>query len=177
MRLASLLLAACFLPATAIAQPASAPVEAPATAERMAPFAWLVGEWHGSGWFVAPDGSRHTFESREGVTPKRSGNALLVEGRHHPAGQPDRIMHDAIALLTWDSRAGAYRMRTALANGQGGDFPVEPGPNGLTWRIDTPGGAIVYTITNNGGVWIERGSRTGPDGQSVDFFEMALRKR
>ncbi len=164
-------------PVSAWAQPAPSAPTAPALSERMAPFAWLIGEWYGSGWFIAPDGTRHTADSREVVTPKLGGNALLIEGRHSATGQPDRIVHDAMAMLTWDRIANAYRFRSALASNLSGDYSVEPTANGLTWSMDTPGGRIVYTITNDNGVWTERGRRTGPDGRSVDFFEMTLRKR
>jgi hypothetical protein len=142
----------------------------------MAPFAWLVGDWRGSGWTSLPDGSRHRFGSRETVALKLSGNAILIEGRHHHEDKPDQIVHDAMAMITWDSRTKAYRFRSALANGQGGDFAMEPTPNGFNWRIDTPGGPIVYTVTHENGVWTERGTRTGADGTKVDFFEMTLRR-
>ncbi len=167
------------IPVAACAQPASGPpagAARAAVAERMAPFAWLIGEWRGSGWTMLPDGSRHRFGSRETVTAKLSGNAILIEGKHHLEGQPDQIVHDAIAMITWDSRAKAYRFRSALANGQGGDFAIEPTVKGFTWRIDTPGGPIVYTVTHENGVWTERGSRIGPNGSAVDFFEMTLRR-
>jgi hypothetical protein len=171
-----LLLATLPAAASAQQQPASA-APAPSTGERMAPFDWLLGEWRGSGWTTLPDGSRHRFESHELVSTKLSGNALLIEGRHHEPGRPDRLVHDALALITWDNRASGYRFRSALANGMGGDFPVEPTPDGFTWRIDTPGGAVVYTVTHANGVWTERGRRTGSDGRTVDFFEMTLRRQ
>jgi hypothetical protein len=157
------------------AQPAQAAI--PGTASRMAPFRWLVGEWRGSGWTLLPDGSRHTFDSRESVSVKLSGHALLIEGKHYLSGQPERIVHDAMGMLHWDNRTNGFRFRTALASGMAGDFPVEPTANGFNWRIDTPGGRIDYTITHEGGEWVERGRRTGADGQAVDFFEMRLRKQ
>lgn len=174
-----LLLAATPVAAT-VQPPTPAPQKTASTAtvaERMAPFAWLIGEWRGSGWMTIPDGSRHTFESLELVTPKLSGNAILIEGKHYHPGRPDQLVHDALAMITWDSRTKAYRFRSALATGQGGDFPVEPTPNGFVWRIDTPGGRIVYTVTHQNGVWTERGTRTGPDGATSDFFEMTLRRQ
>ena len=176
MRRLALLLALA-APTAVLAQPTHHAPAGAALNERMTPFAWLVGEWHGSGWFITPDGTRHTVESREVVTPKLSGTALLVEGRHHAAGQPDRVVHDAMAMLTWDRIANAYRFRSALASHVSGDYAIQPTANGFTWSMDTPGGRIVYTTTHDNGVWTERGSRTGADGRSVDFFEMTLRKR
>jgi len=143
----------------------------------MAPFAWMVGEWRGSGWTILPNGQRATFSSRESVTRRLSSNALLVEGRHGEPNNPSRLVHDAIGLLTWDNRAGGYRFRTALATGQGGDFAIEPQANGFTWSVDFPGGRIDYVTEYKNGAWIERGRRTGADGRAVDFFEMTLRRQ
>jgi hypothetical protein len=126
---------------------------------------------------LAPDGKRHSFESHELVTPKLSGNAILIEGKHHQPGDPSRLVHDALAMITWDSRTNAYRFRSALANGMGGDFPVEPTANGFTWSIPAPGGTITYVVTHADGVWTERGRRKGEDGREVDFFEMTLRRQ
>lgn len=180
MRRLLCLLLALASPTITAAQPAPPVAAAPPVVlapPRMAPFAWLVGEWHGSGWMAGPDGTRHSFVSRETVTWRLSGNALLVEGRHSATGEPDRIVHDAMAMLTWDSRANAYRFHTALANGMGGDYPVTPTANGFTWGIDTPNGRMLYTIAHEDGAWVERGHRAGADGRQVQFFEMTLRKR
>lgn len=174
MRLVIASLIALAAPVAAAAQP---PASAPALSERMAPFAWLVGEWRGTGWIIQPDGVRHEVESRETVTTRLSGGALLIEGRHNASGQPNRIVHDAIALVTWDSRANAYRFRTALATGMSGDFAITPTTNGFTWSIPTPNGSIDYVVTHENGVWTERGRRTGRDGRAVDFFEMVLRRQ
>jgi hypothetical protein len=171
----SIIAAALLALSSPTSPPASRP--APALSQRMAPLGDLVGEWRGSGWMMMPDGTRHRFESRETVTSRLSGNALLVEGRHYEPGSPERLIHDAMAMITWDQRTGAYRFRSALANGMGGDFPLEVGPGRFAWRIDTPGGRIDYVAEFTRDTWTERGRRTGPDGRSVDFFEMTLRRQ
>jgi hypothetical protein len=126
---------------------------------------------------MLPDGSRQRFDSSETVTLRLSGNALLVEGKHSLPGRPDQLVHDAIGMITWDAQAGKYRFRTALANGMGGDFPIEIAPGRFSWRIDTPGGAIDYVAEFTGETWVERGQRTGPGGRGIDFFEMTLRRQ
>jgi hypothetical protein len=145
--------------------------------QHMAPLAPLVGEWRGSGWMLMPDGTRRSFESRETVTSRLSGNALLVEGRHYAPGNPQRPVHDAMAMITWDQRAGAYRFRSALANGSGGDFPLEVSPGRFAWRMEMQGARIDYVAEFTGDTWTERGRRTGADGRSIDFFEMRLRRQ
>lgn len=153
----------------------AAPTQAPS--ERMAPLSGLIGEWRGSGWTMLPDGTRSEFESRETVTPRLSGAALLVEGRHFPPGDPDTVVHDAMGMITWDARANAYRFRTALANGMGGDFAVEVGDGTFTWRMETPGGRIEFVTDFRGGTWREQGWRIAPGGERVQFFEMTLTRQ
>ncbi|MBX3562208.1 MAG: hypothetical protein KF780_10405 [Sphingomonas sp.] len=149
----------------------------PPPSERMAPFAALVGDWHGSGWIVTPQGRRAEVRSRETVTARLSGNALLVEGRHFEAGQPDRLVHDAMAMIVWDAPTGAYRMRSALASGLNGDFAIEPRGETIAWAMDTPGGRIDYLITISGDTWIEHGTLTAPDGRQIAFMELRLTRQ
>ncbi|HEY0115233.1 MAG TPA: hypothetical protein VGB54_05895 [Allosphingosinicella sp.] len=176
MRLVIPALLAVMTPAAADAQPA-APAVAPVLGERIAGLGWMVGDWRGTGWTILPDGSRSTFDSRETVTVRMHGEGLLVEGVHSATGHPDRIVHDAIGIISWDRRRNAVLMRTALAGGMAGDFPIEIRANGFAWRIEFPGGRIDYLAEYRDGAWVERGRRTGADGRSVDFFEMTLRRQ
>lgn len=155
------------------AMPAAAQ-DAPQLSDRMAPFAGLVGEWRGSGWMIGPGGQRAEFQSHEVVTPRLSGNALLVEGQHR-AG--DRLVHDAMAMIVWDAAANGWRFRSALATGMGGDFPIAPQDGALVWSMDTPGGRIEYRIELTVTTWHETGRRALPDGRWIDFFEMTLTRQ
>ncbi|WP_298021723.1 hypothetical protein [uncultured Parasphingopyxis sp.] len=150
--------------------------ELSAPQDHMVPFAWMVGEWQGEGWMLAPNGERLSFESQEIVSSRLSGAALLVEGRHHEPGHSDRVVHDAMAMITWDAGANEYRFRTALANGRGGNFLLQPTNEGFNWRMDTPRGQIVYTIEHDDGVWTERGEIIEPGGRSIEIFGMTLHK-
>lgn len=170
---ASLVAASPLAPAPAAAGQAGQDAAAPYS-EKMAPLSALVGEWRGSGWMLMRDGTRETFSSAETVSRRLSGDALLVEGQHRSAD--GRLVHDAMAMLTWDRRAGAYRMRTALAGGTGGDFPLEVTPGGFVWHMETPGGRIEFAAQFDGNVWTERGRRIDAEGRSTDFFEMSLQR-
>lgn len=167
-----------FLIAMLLAAPAAAQTApAPSLSERMAPFANLVGEWRGTGWFITPQGRRAEVISHESVTVRLSGNALLVEGRHFEASQPDRLVHDALAMLVWDQPRNGYRMRTQLATGLGGDFTLEARPNGFAWGMEIPGARIEYVAEVDGRTWVERGTRVTPDGRRTDFLEMRLTRQ
>ena len=174
MRLVAASLLAIVAGAPAMGQPADNAATAVTYSERMTPLSGLVGEWRGSGWILRPNGARETFTSHESVSPRISGNALLVEGRHR--NDAGALVHDAIALVTWDPRGGGYRMRTQLASGMGGDFPLEVRPGGFTWRIDTPGGRIEYIAEFTADSWTERGRQVAPDGRIADFFQMNLQR-
>jgi len=178
MRLMAMSLFALFAVSTAAAEPAATGASSASASfsERMTPLAGLEGEWSGSGWMLLPNGNRETFNSRETVSRRLSGAALLVEGQHRSTRNGEMV-HDAMAMIVWDPRASTYRIRTALANGMSGDYPLEVTANGFAWRMDTPGGRIDYVAEVRGDTWVERGRRTGADGRSVDFFEMTLRRR
>lgn len=143
--------------------------------ERMAPLAGLVGEWRGSGWMVQQGGERSEFTSREIVTPRLSGAALLVEGQHRA---PDgTIVHDAMAMLTWDEAADGYRFRSTVAPGRSGDFPLTVGEDGFVWSMDVPNGRIEYRASFTGDVWHETGSYTPEGGTAIPIFEMTLERQ
>jgi len=171
-------LIACILALTcapAVAAPATAKTSATTSySERMALLAKLVGDWRGSGWMILPNGKRESFVSQETVSRRLSGHALLVEGQHRSAN--GQLVHDAMAMITWNERAGGYRMRTALSSGFGGDFPLEVTPGGFAWRMDVPGGHMEYVAQFQDDVWTERGRRISTDGRSTDFFEMRLQR-
>lgn len=174
MRLIAASLIALMLPAAAAAQP-SAAAETPVLGERMAPLQAMVGRWTGEGWMLLPNGRRETFRSSETVTPRLNGAALLIEGLHRSAASGE-IVHDAMAMLVWDRQQNGYRMRSQLANGHGGDFPLTVTPTGFSWRMETPGGRIDYVAEVSADRWVERGTRTATDGRAIPFFEMSLRR-
>lgn len=160
-----------------LARPVSAqPAQAAALSDRMAPLAVLVGEWRGSGWMLMPDGARAEFISSETVTSRLSGAALLVEGRHVDPVDGS-VVHDAMAMLTWDPRANTYRFRAALANGHGGDFPLTAEPGRFAWTTDTPNGRLDYVADFDATTWRETGTITSADGDTRQIFEMTLTRQ
>ena len=124
MRIAAAILVALIGSSLVAAKPPSAqPSSDPdPLSERMIPLKPLLGRWMGTGWMVTPTGSRQTFGSKEAVTARLSGAALLVEGQHRTMTD-GRMVHDAMAMIVWDSGRNAYRMRSQLANGMGVTFP------------------------------------------------------
>jgi hypothetical protein len=142
----------------------------------MAPLKDLIGSWTGEGWMMLPNGQRATFRSQETVSSKLSGNAVLIEGLHR-ASDTGQVVHDAMAMITWDERTKSYRFRSALSTGLNGDFPFELSPGRYVWRVDMPGGKMEYVAEFTADRWTEKGRRIGADGKATEVFGMALTKR
>lgn len=138
---------------------------------------FLVGEWSGEGWMDMPGGKRETFTSWEKVVKKVNGTALLVEGLHKSKATGE-VVHETLAMLTYDPGAKNYSFRTALANGRAGNFTgTVPSENVFVWGMNSPRSQIRYTIKlNDKGEWFEIGEFS-PNGENWrKFFEMTLRK-
>src|SRR5215467_627909 len=88
-----------------------APTPPAARLEAMKRFDLWVGEWKGSGWVSPGGGGRHEFRIAEQVQRKLGGTVLLVEGRgtrRTEKGQ-EVVTHEALALLSYNEKAGRYR--------------------------------------------------------------------
>lgn len=175
---ARMAVALLLLPVAASAQPWQAPDRA-AQAEAMEAIAFLLGDWEGSGWIrMGPE--RSEFTSSERVRGAAGGLAIVVEGVHR-AQLPDgteKVVHDALGVLTWSSETESYRFATKLENGLGGDYTARRTEAGdLEWAIPVPGREMRYTIHVEGDEWRETGSMSTDGGETwTEFFGMTLRR-
>jgi hypothetical protein len=145
--------------------------------DAMEAIVFLRGDWEGSGWMqMGPQ--RSEVLSSERVRPAAGGLAMVVEGVHR-AEMPDgtqKVVHDALGVLTWDSESGAYRFATKLATGFGGDYSAAVNADGdLEWSIPVPGRLMRYVIHVENGKWRETGHMSTDGGETWDeFFGMTL---
>lgn len=144
--------------------------------EKLAALAIIEGEWSGEGWTYGADGKKRAFTQTEEVAFMLDGAILTVHGtgRSKDAAPDAKPAFEAFAIISWDEKESAYRFRS-YANGHYGEFPLtvlEEG--GFQWS--TPGG-IHYEAAVKDGVWTEKGFRARPDGGSVQFFEMTVKRR
>lgn len=173
----------------ALAVPTSAQMPNPAAAAEsrahMRSFDWLIGEWEGGGWMMVPGAGRLEFTSAENVEWRLDGRVLLVEGLHH-AAVPDAsgerpVVHHALGAITWNASRDAYVFHTWLGNqgGSGADNELVATEDGFIWWPATPEGAprVEFRVRRVDGEWVERGTVTLPDGETMEFFEMRLRRR
>lgn len=133
----------------------------------------MVGKWQGSGW-IMHEGKRETFTGSETVQRKLDGLAILVEGKF--ANPEGRVIHETLAVLSYNAKDSKYNFRTYLATGTSGEHELKLLPDAFEWGFQIPAGTIRYTIKTANDVWSEIGEFS-KDGKSwIKFFEMNLNK-
>ncbi len=155
-------------------QPPAGQVEAMKKLDR-----W-VGEWKGSGWAAYGPGQRNEFTIVEKVQRKLGGSVLLVEGRGtKKADGGEVVVHEALALLSYDDAAKRYRWQAHDLRGQA--ITVEPKliDGGIEWgfRSGERGVTVRFTIQIDEKRWHEVGE-VSPDGKTWSkFLEMTLQRQ
>jgi hypothetical protein len=133
----------------------------------------MVGQWKGSGW-IQQGAKRETFSGTETVQRKIDGLALLVEGKFsNPEG---KVIHETLAVLSFDPKAKSYDFRTYLANGMSGNHNFKLLADGYEWGFQFPAGNIRYIIKTNNDVWFETGEFSKDGKTWMKIFEMKLDK-
>jgi hypothetical protein len=151
----------------------------PAQVEAMQKLAVWVGDWKGSGWASTGPGQRHEFTITEKVQPKIGGSILLIEGlgkRKNMTGAGEVVVHDALAVLSYDEKTKHYRWRAHDIRGQALDVEPQVIDGGLQWRFrDGQGGvSIRFTIRIDEKRWHEVGEVTRDGKTWQKFLEMNL---
>lgn len=142
----------------------------------MQKLSFLTGEWEGGGTMAMGPGPRLAFTQSERIQFKHDGTLLVIEGQGK-APQTGAVVHDALAVVTFDPAAGKYKFRSFAAVGRFADTEATVEGNRMVWWLNAGPQKIRYTIDVDNGVWREIGERS-PDGTTwVGFFEMTLRKK
>ena len=144
---------------------------------------WLVGKWKGEGWMMFGPEEKHTFSQTETVTSKLNGLLLAIEGLG-TVGTSDegesKIIHNAFAVLSFDSENQRFVMRAHKANGAFTEADALVDDNGdFIWGFNHPyAGEMRFTIRQNDkGQWYEMGEVLSDNGNSwFQNFEMLLNK-
>lgn len=131
---------------------------------------WLTGNWEGSGWHMDQAGTRRDFSQTEKVQFKLDSTALLIEGQGHAENE---LIHNAMAVVTFDHETGKYEFQSFLQNGKKGNFNAELKDDRFYWY---PNSKVRYIIAlDKNGDWKEVGEYKGENGW-YQFFEMKLSK-
>jgi hypothetical protein len=156
----------------------SASAQAPsptAQLEEMKKINFLVGEWRGEGWIQLGPNQRETFKQSETVQSKLNGLIIIVEGLGKSNDGKDHIIHNALAVISYDVQKKNYRFSAYRANGQAIDAEAKITDGALEWGFKDQRGTTRFTIKlNEKGAWYEVGDFS-PDGKTwYRFFEMTL---
>lgn len=127
---------------------------------------FLIGHWNGAGWILGENREKHSFVQSELVAFKLDSTAILVEGLGEAQGT---VIHEALAIITYDSSGGQYSFRSYLASGRQGVYPAEIIQDKFYWYPDENMRYIIYL--NEDGQWYETGEMKH-GGNWFQFFEM-----
>ena len=119
---------------------------------RIAQLDFMAGKWEGSGWMIGQDRQRHEFEQTEDIRFKLDDTILLIEGKGISNGN---VIHNALAIVSFDKEEDQYKFRSYLANGRKGEFKAELIDGKFYWY---PMDNMRYIIEiNDQGNWYEKG--------------------
>ncbi|MEP6902238.1 MAG: hypothetical protein ABJA66_10840 [Actinomycetota bacterium] len=131
----------------------------------------MVGQWKGSGW-IQQGAKRETFTGTENIQHKLDGLAVLFEGKF--ANPEGKVIHETLAVLSFDAKVKTYRFRTYLASGMSGEYDFKLLTDSYEWGFQIPAGTIRYTIKTANDVWFEIGEFSKDGKTWMKFFEMKL---
>ena len=144
---------------------------------------WLAGKWEGEGWMMYGPEEKHTFSQTETVTSKLNGLLLAIEGLGTVGESEEgesKIIHNAFAVLSFDSENQRFVMRAHKADGAFTEADALVDNNGdFIWGFNHPyAGELRFTIRQNDkGQWYEIGEVSNDNGNSwFQNFELLLNK-
>ena len=117
---------------------------------------------------------RENFIGSENVQWKLDGSALLVEGKFN--NESGKVIHETLAVLTYNPSVKGYRFDTFLANGLSGQYDFKTVGDNFEWGFQIPAGTIRYTINTQNDSWSEIGEFSRDGKTWMKTFEMTLKR-
>ena len=152
------------------------PRDVPAQVAAMNRLNFMVGLWKGSGWNLAPDGTKQTFNQTETVTKKVGGTITTVDGEGRDPADPHRVVDSALAVINFNDATDQYRWE-AFSQGYVTEVVPVVGDNTFQWSLVETGVTIRYSLTFTHSTWPEVGEVTVDGGQTWhQNFQMDLRR-
>jgi hypothetical protein len=149
--------------------------------EKMKPFAPWAGHWQGEGFMQMGPGPQKKSSVDEHLEFKLDGTVMLLEGIGKSVeGNENKIVHHALAVLSYDQTTNQYKLNSYLKDGRSTLAwlnIIEEGK--YQWGFDTHNGKIKYSITLDMSkkAWNEIGEFSNDNGTTwMKFFEMNLKK-
>ncbi|MEQ1643114.1 MAG: DUF1579 family protein [Pyrinomonadaceae bacterium] len=134
----------------------------------------MAGHWKGTGW-MQQGPKRETFTGTETVQSKLDGLATLVEG--YFTNSEGKVIHQTLAVLSYDEAQKNYRFATYLANGMTGVQEYKIVGDHFEWGFQIPNaGTVRYTVKIDDTTWFEIGEFSRDGKTWMQNFEMKLTK-
>lgn len=146
---------------------------------RMDAFAFLIGEWSGTGSVMTPAGPQHTSVT-EVVRWGADETVIVMEGEGTKIeGDREVVVHDAMGVLYFDIFKKTYHLHSFISRGMHTMVDVELlGAGKFRWSFSAgASGLIRYTLTFASDEWKEIGERSSDGETWVPFFEMTLNRQ
>ncbi|MFK4059238.1 DUF1579 domain-containing protein [Brevundimonas sp. NPDC046655] len=132
---------------------------------------FMDGEWRGEATVHGPSGTM-TLTQTERVGSMLGGSIKIIEGRGYAADGSTQF--NAIALVSWDVRAGRYGFRS-YAQGYSGDYAFEATEDGFRWETPAgPNAKMQYVAVVRDGTWHEVGTYVAEGQPPRKAIEMRL---
>lgn len=132
---------------------------------------FMDGQWRGIAVITGPQGRTELVQT-ERVGSHLGGSIKVIEGRGYDAAGATQF--NAMAVVSWDERAGRYGFRS-YAQGFQGDYPFEVTEDGFRWSTPAgPNARIEYVATVKDGVWHEVGDYVAEGQPPRRYIEMRL---
>jgi hypothetical protein len=161
---------------------AQAPANTGEHKKKLEIFSNWIGQWKGQGTIQRGPNNSSSSDVTEDIEMKLDGSLVVMEGigkKLDEQTKSEKIVHHAFGILSYDTNAGKYRLKTYLAEGMTADawFNVM-GDNKYQWGFDVPQGKIRYTITIDpvAKTWQEIGEFSSDEKTWYKTFEMNLKK-
>ncbi len=148
--------------------------------DAMAKMAFLAGEWEGTGWMDMGQG-RAEYRSHEIVESRLDGLVLVVEGTHEadvPGQAEPRVVHHAVAMITFDPIARRYNFNSQVHQGGTGMYHGDMDGDAFVWGMSFGTMHMRYTIRlDEEGRWYEIGERSTDGENWTAFMGMTLERK
>ncbi|MBP6821054.1 MAG: hypothetical protein KA368_05900 [Acidobacteria bacterium] len=177
MKRLTLLLCALLIPVAALAQSAGT-----SSAADMKKLDFMIGDWKGEGWIEMGPGGRKNFKQSESIQSKLNGTVAIIEGLGKsklPDSGQEVVVHQALAVISFDSAAKKFQFRAFRADGKTIDAEMTASDQSLIWGFKDPqrNVEIKYTIKlTDAGQWNEVGEFSMDGKTWRKFFEMTLER-
>jgi hypothetical protein len=141
---------------------------------------FLVGTWEGEAWSIMPNQPKETLTQSEVVSWDLDGSILVIKGlgkKMDPETREEAVVHQALAILSYDPQQKSYRFNTYVADGRSSSADAFIKDTGeFVWITEAGNGyKIRYTIKlNDAGQWTEVGEWSRDEENWRQFFGMTL---